>query len=94
MERQAIILDHQNGHHDDTCKPVAETTLQIVTCDLQGSLLSTKLLLTIVDLNDYRGYQLLIFGDKGVVSKGTVVLRRWGSCTQKLGFINGVDNVN
>ena len=31
---------------------------------------------------------------KGVVSKGTVVLGRWGSSTQKFGFINGVDNVN
>ena len=30
----------------------------------------------------------------GVVSKETVVLRRWGSCIQKFGFINGVDNVN
>ena len=31
---------------------------------------------------------------KGVVCKETVVLRRWGSSTQKFGFINGVDNVN
>ena len=30
---------------------------------------------------------------KGVVSKETVVLRRWGSIIQKFGFINGVDNV-
>ena len=32
--------------------------------------------------------------DEGVVSKETVVLRRWGSSIQKFGFINGVDNVN
>ena len=31
---------------------------------------------------------------KGVVSKETVVLCRWGSIIQKIGFINGVDNVN
>ena len=31
---------------------------------------------------------------KGIVSKETVVLRRWGSSIQKFGFINGVDNVN
>ena len=31
---------------------------------------------------------------KGVVSKETVVLRRWGSSIQKFSFINGVDNVN
>ena len=31
---------------------------------------------------------------KGLVSKETVVLRRWGSSIQKFGFINGVDNVN
>ena len=31
---------------------------------------------------------------KRVVSKETVVLRRWGSNIQKFGFINGVDNVN
>ena len=31
---------------------------------------------------------------KGVVSKETVVLRRWGSSLQKFDFINGVDNVN
>ena len=31
---------------------------------------------------------------KRVVSKETVVLRRWGSSMQKFGFINGVDNVN
>ena len=31
---------------------------------------------------------------KGVVSKATVVLRRWASSIQKFGFINGVDNVN
>ena len=33
-------------------------------------------------------------GTEGVVSKETVVLRRWGSSIQKFGFINGVDNVN
>ena len=38
--------------------------------------------------------QLFIFLIKGVVSKETVVLRRWGSCIQKFGFINEVDNVN
>ena len=31
---------------------------------------------------------------KGLVSKETVVLRRWGSSIQKFGFINGVDNLN
>ena len=31
---------------------------------------------------------------KGIVSKETVVLRRWGSRIQKFGFINGVDNIN
>ena len=31
---------------------------------------------------------------KGVVSKESVVLRRWGSIIQKIGFIDGVDNVN
>ena len=31
--------------------------------------------------------------NEGVVSKETVVLRRWGSSIQKFGFINGVDNV-
>ena len=31
---------------------------------------------------------------KGVVSKETVVLRQWRSCTQEFGFVNGVDNVN
>ena len=34
------------------------------------------------------------FINEGVVSKETVVLRRWGSSIQKFGFINGVDNVN
>ena len=34
------------------------------------------------------------FDIEGVVSKETVVLRRWGSSIQKSGFINGVDNVN
>ena len=34
------------------------------------------------------------FLGEGVVSKETVVLRRWGSSIQKFGFINGVDNVN
>ena len=32
--------------------------------------------------------------NEGVVSKETVVLRRWGSSIQKFGFINVVDNVN
>ena len=32
--------------------------------------------------------------NEGVVSKETVVLRRWGSRIKKFGFINGVDNVN
>ena len=36
----------------------------------------------------------LIVVNEGVVSKETVVLRRWGSSIQKFGFINGVDNVN
>ena len=35
-----------------------------------------------------------IIGFEGIVSKETVVLRRWGSSKQKFGFINGVDNVN
>ena len=35
-----------------------------------------------------------LFYHEGVVSKETVVLRRWGSSIQKFGFINGVDNVN
>ena len=35
-----------------------------------------------------------LFLEEGVVSKETVVLRRWGSSIQKFGFINGVDNVN
>ena len=30
--------------------------------------------------------------NEGVVSKETVVLRRWGSSIQKFGFINRVDN--
>ena len=38
-----------------------------------------------------REFKLL---NEGVVSKETVVLRRWGSSIQKFGFINGVDNVN
>ena len=37
---------------------------------------------------------LYIHMNEGVVSKETVVLRRWGSSIQKFGFINGVDNVN
>ena len=32
--------------------------------------------------------------NEGVVSKETVVLRRWRSSIQKFGFINRVDNVN
>ena len=32
--------------------------------------------------------------NEGVVSKETVVLRRWGSSIQKFVFINGDDNVN
>ena len=36
----------------------------------------------------------LLLVNKGVVSKETVVLHRWGSCTQEFGFINGVDDVN
>ena len=31
---------------------------------------------------------------KEVVSKETVVLRRWGRSIQKFGLIKGVDNVN
>ena len=38
----------------------------------------------------YTSFQM----NEGVVSKETVVLRRWGSSIQKFGFINGVDNVN
>ena len=37
--------------------------------------------------------RLLCVLNEGVVSKETVVLRRWGSSIQKFGFINGVDNV-
>ena len=29
-----------------------------------------------------------------LVYEETVVLRRWGSCTQEFGFIKGVDDVN
>ena len=36
------------------------------------------------------GFKLM----RGLVSKETVVLRRWGSIIQKFSFINGVDNVN
>ena len=40
------------------------------------------------------GFQTFKLVNEGVVSKETVVLRRWGSSIQKFGFINGVDNVN
>ena len=40
------------------------------------------------------GLQIAHIMNEGVVSKETVVLRRWGSSIQKFGFINGVDNVN
>ena len=43
---------------------------------------------------DRRRSQTIAEVDEGVVSKETVVLRRWGSSIQKFGFINGVDNVN
>ena len=47
---------------------------------------------------DEEAYQLYVKSklrlNEGVVSKETVVLRRWGSSIQKFGFINGVDNVN
>ena len=36
------------------------------------------------------GFKLM----KEVVSKETVVVRRWGSSMQKFSFINGVDNAN
>ena len=42
-------------------------------------------------LNSQQMYGIM---NEGVVSKETVVLRRWGSSIQKFGFINGVDNVN
>ena len=45
------------------------------------------------DLQFYKPYRGTL-GKEGVVSKETVVLRRWGSSIQKFGFINGVDNVN
>ena len=41
-----------------------------------------------------RNITSLCFQNEGVVSRETVVLRRWGSSIQKFGFINGVDNVN
>ena len=40
------------------------------------------------------GRLIVLQMNEGVVSKETVVLRRWGSSIQKFGFINGVDNVN
>ena len=40
------------------------------------------------------GYNDPLKVNEGVVSKETMVLRRWGSSIQKFGFINGVDNVN
>ena len=40
------------------------------------------------------GLQRFFSLNEGVVSKETVVLRRWGSSIQKFGFINGVENVN
>ena len=57
---------------------------------------------TIVNGNNHRLYKLLpatyeityLLKKKGVVSKETLVLRRWGISIQKFGFTNGVDNVN
>ena len=43
---------------------------------------------------DLGRHQSILVRNEGVVSKETVVLRRWGSSIQKFGFINGVDNVN
>ena len=55
---------------------------------------STHALKVFRDFN-FSGQDKLIFTmNEGVVSKETVVLRRWGSSIQKFGFINGVDNVN
>ena len=42
----------------------------------------------------FRSIDKLLQRHEGVISKETVVLRRWGSSIQKFGFINGVDNVN
>ena len=47
----------------------------------------------IVHLHNNKITQLPEKMNEGVVSKETVVLRRWGSSIQKFGFINGVDNV-
>ena len=49
-----------------------------------------------MDLKKYKTLTCTIkkLMNEGVVSKETVVLRRWGSSIQKFGFINGVDNVN
>ena len=52
-------------------------------------------LLSANDLTSRYGIEEAFFPvNEGVVSKETVVLRRWGSSIQKFGFINGVDNVN
>ena len=49
----------------------------------------------IFDLIHWEKYSSALWlKNEGVVSKETVVLRRWGSSIQKFGFINGVDNVN
>ena len=45
-------------------------------------------------LSPPQGLPYLCQMNEGVVSKETVVLRRWGSSIQKFGFIHGVDNVN
>ena len=50
--------------------------------------------LTICLENAVQALQNVFQMNEGVVSKETVVLRRWGSSIQKFGFINGVDNVN
>ena len=49
-----------------------------------------------MEIHGFISIYMGIFGhmNEGVVSKETVVLRRWGSSIQEFGFINGVDNVN
>ena len=102
--KQVVNLNESNilygWHNNIKNKQALNITLLIAkfhifaTSSCDGNLCFEGFLLRLQDKLDVLKQSYIAQMNEGVVSKETVVLRRWGSSIQKFGFINGVDNVN
>ena len=94
-QRQAIItLIDKKGKDRSYLENWRPISLVNVDAKIASKVIANRIKCCLPDIIHHNQTGFIKDMNEGVVSKETVVLRRWGSSIQKFGFINGVDNVN